>query len=115
MTPVDYGVVAGLFVVVNGLIEIIKTLITKTFKKNGNGKSYNNPIDFHMLEAKVNKIEEASNKMISVAEILSYKDTDGIPFCYTPRNLVKLSERSLEKLDVIINLLSKNLNIKNGN
>ena len=114
MTSADYGIIVLLFGVTEGLIEVIKLLIYKMNRKNGNGKSNGNSSDIHALESKIDALynsmqgsEDFKRKMLAVADILSYKDADGIPFCYTPRNLIKLSERTLEKLDVIISLLSK--------
>ena len=105
MDTQSYVIIGTLLTVIVGGIEILKKIIElKFFKKNGREnmgattKFINNPINFQELE-----------KMIkNTNDIISHKDTDfDIPSCYFPRESLRLQEKTLDKLDVIIGLLAK--------
>jgi hypothetical protein len=93
MTAQDYAVLGLIFASINGLVEVIKILVSG--KKNGKSVP-NNPINFHELKSSVDDMHEMMKKT----------DESGIPMCYTPRQIMKLQERQLDRLDTIIKLLS---------
>jgi len=94
MVGSDYGIIMGLLVVSQGLTETVKMLVGK-IRKNGNGRM----------------MYEVKDELKKVSEIISAKDTDGVPMCYSPRKLTRLQEKTLNKLDAIIFILAKSSGI----
>jgi len=91
-----YIIIALIMIIANAGTEIIKSLIIALTKKNGKSIG-NNPINFHDLEATVSSIHET----------LSKTDEKGTPLCYAPK-AIELQQRTLDRLDTIIKLLSGN-------
>jgi len=93
MESQSYALIAALIVVLTTLSEVIKVLVTKVLKKNGNGngngKVYgNNPINFYELQNNVNRL----------VEITEAKDQNGVHLCYFPRDVI---EQQKEMLDIL--------------
>ena len=117
MTGQEILILAAIFTIISVSIRvtenIIDGIIAKQNKKNGKIPG-TNPINFYELKADTEKaarvlehFDDVSNRISGIYEILKHCDTDGTPLCYTPRSLIKLQERTLEKLDIIISLLAK--------
>ena len=108
-SKVQTEILASVIVLTTILAKVIEKLVDKIVnKKNSNGSYNMNGITAKIdeMHSCINNISDVQTKVNRTVEILSKTDSDGIPFCYTPRQLIKLQERILEKQDVIISLLS---------